>query len=184
MPVSFFLSSIAAGTAVVTLIEMWIARAWNRRLRMEQLSSMGTITFWSLLTYFVFRIADMAVRDKLASAFTGSMGLLFAAEIVLGGIVPLVLLARASQRANRTLLFAGSMLTAMGIVLNRANAVMFAMNLRGPMPQVAPSTYMPSIFEWGISVGLIAAAIFLFGLGARLMPVLPKDDIHEGLSIA
>jgi len=184
MPVSFFLSSIAAGTAVVILIEMWIARAWNRRLRMEQLASMGTITFWSLLTYLVFRLADLAIRDKLANAFSGSMGLLFSVEIVLGGIVPLVLLARESQRANRTLLFAGSLLTAMGIVLNRANAVMFAMHLKGPMPQVAPSTYMPSLFEWGISVGLIAAAIFLFGLGARLMPVLPKDEIHEGLSIA
>ena len=174
MPVSFFLSSIAAGTALVILIEMWIAKAWNRRLRMEQLSSMGAITFWSLLTYLVFRLADMAVRGKLANAFSGGMGALFAVEIVLGGIVPLVLLARASQRANRAVLFAASLLTAMGIVLNRTNAVLFAMDLKGPMPQVAPSTYSPSIYEWGISVGLIAATIFLFGLGARLMPVLPE----------
>ena len=127
MPISFFLSSIAAGTALVILIEMWIAKAWNRRLRMEQLSSMGAITFWSLLTYLVFRLADMVVRDKLANAFSGGMGALFAVEIVVGGIVPLFLLARASQRANRTVLFAASLLTAMGIVLNRANAVLFAM---------------------------------------------------------
>jgi formate dehydrogenase iron-sulfur subunit len=69
----------------------------------------------------------------------------------------------------------------MGIVLNRANAVLFAMTLKGPMPQIAPSTYSPSVFEWGISVGLIAAAIFLFGLGVRLMPVLPKEEAHQGL---
>ena len=30
MPVSFFLSSIAAGTALVVLVEMWIAKAWKR----------------------------------------------------------------------------------------------------------------------------------------------------------
>jgi formate dehydrogenase iron-sulfur subunit len=62
------------------------------------------------------------------------------------------------------------------------------MTLKGPMPQVAPSTYSPSIFEWGISVGLIAATIFLFGLGARLMPVLPADssqeEVHQGSLIA
>jgi formate dehydrogenase iron-sulfur subunit len=183
MPVSFFLSSIAAGTATVTLIEMWIAKAWTRRPRMEQLSSMGAITFWSLLTYLAFRLVDMALRDNLANPFSGGMGALFAVEIVLGGIVPLVLLARASQRANRTVLLVASLLTAMGIVLNRANAVLFAMTLKGPMPQIAPSTYSPSVFEWGISVGLIAAAIFLFGLGVRLMPILPQEEAHQGLVI-
>ncbi len=183
MPVSFFLSSIAAGTALVILIEMCIAKAWARRLRIEQLSSMGAITFWSLLIYLVFRLGDMVLRGKLATAFSGGLGMLFAIEIVLGGMVPLVLLARSSQRANRTVLLVASLLTTMGIVLNRTNAVLFAMDLKGPMPQIAPSTYSPSIFEWGISVGLIAATIFLFGLGARLMPVLPKDEtLQESLS--
>ena len=47
------------------------------------------------------------------------------------------------------------------------------------MPQIAPEAYAPTIFEWGISVGLIAATIFLFGLGARLVPVLPKAEAGE-----
>ncbi|HEY9016129.1 MAG TPA: hypothetical protein VIM84_13835, partial [Gemmatimonadales bacterium] len=61
-------------------------------------------------------------------------------------------------------------------VLNRVNVVALAMNLKGARPQFAPESYLPSIFEWGVSIGLIAAAIFLFGLGARLMPVLPKES--------
>jgi formate dehydrogenase iron-sulfur subunit len=44
------------------------------------------------------------------------------------------------------------------------------------MPQIRPASYAPSIFEWGISIGLIAATIFLFGLGARLLPLLPKEE--------
>jgi formate dehydrogenase iron-sulfur subunit len=55
------------------------------------------------------------------------------------------------------------------------NVVALAMNLKGARPQFAPEPYLPSIFEWGVSIGLIAAAIFLFGLGARLWPVLPKN---------
>jgi formate dehydrogenase iron-sulfur subunit len=64
----------------------------------------------------------------------------------------------------------------LGVVFNRVNVVLLAMDLKGPMPQIAPEAYAPSIFEWGISIGLIAATIFLFGLGARLMPLLPKDE--------
>jgi formate dehydrogenase iron-sulfur subunit len=180
MPISFFLSAIAAGTSLIILVEMWIAKGWKRPLRVAQLAAMGKITFWSLLVYLVFRLGDMAVRGQFANAFSGSTGALFATELVLGGIVPLVLLARSSLRARPGLLFAGTLLTAMGVTFNRVNVVLFAMHLKGPMPQVAPASYSPSIFEWGISVGLIAATIFLFGLGARLMPLLPKQEAAQG----
>jgi formate dehydrogenase iron-sulfur subunit len=182
MPVSFFLSSIAAGTAVVILVEMWIAKAWNRQLRMAQLAIMGRITFWALLVYLVFRLGDMGLRGQLLHAFSGSTAALFAIEIVLGGVLPLVLLGRRSQRANARVLFAGALLTALGVIFNRVNVVLLAMNLKGPMPQIAPQTYSPTIFEWGISVGLIAAAIFFFGLGARLMPLLPRESSTGNLT--
>jgi len=49
------------------------------------------------------------------------------------------------------------------------------------MPWGAPEFYTPSVVEWGVSIGLVAATIFLFGLGARLMPVLSKDEVaHTG----
>ena len=35
MPISFFLSSIAAGTALVILIDMWIAKGWRRPLEID-----------------------------------------------------------------------------------------------------------------------------------------------------
>jgi formate dehydrogenase iron-sulfur subunit len=175
LPVSFFLSSIASGTALVILVEMWIAKAWHRTLRVSQLASLGTITFWSLLVYLVWRLGDMTLRGQLTGAFSGGLGTLFMAEIVLGGLLPLGLLARPSQRARPTVLMIGALLTTLGVVFNRVNVVALAMNLKGARPQFAPESYVPSIFEWGVSIGLIAAAIFLFGLGARLWPVLPKE---------
>ena len=176
MPVSFFLSSIAAGTALIILIEMWIAKAWKRQLRTPQLASMGQITFWSLLVYLLFRLGDMAMRGQLGSAFSGNHGALFTIEIVLGGVLPLAILSQASLRARPAMLFNGALLATLGVILNRVNVVYSAMNLKGAMPQIAPETYFPSIFEWGVSVGLIAASIFLFGLGARLFPLLPKEE--------
>jgi formate dehydrogenase iron-sulfur subunit len=177
LPISFFLSSIAAGTGLVILVEMWIARAWDRHLRLSQLASLGAVTFWSLLVYVGFRLGDMALRGQFATAFSGKMGALFATEIVVGGLVPLALLASRSQRERPRVLLTAAFLTTAGVVFNRVNVVLFAMTLKGSMPQVSPETYTPSVVEWGISIGLIAATIFLFGLGARLMPVLPKEPL-------
>jgi formate dehydrogenase iron-sulfur subunit len=176
LPVSFFLSSIVAGTALVILIDMWISKAWHRPLQMKPLSSVGQITFWSLLVYLVFRLGDMAIRGQLAGAFTGKYGVAFAVEILLGGLVPLVLLSRKTLRDRPDLLLWASLLAVLGVVYNRANVVLFGMTFRGRMPWVAPHSYWPSIFEWGISIGLIAATIFLFGLGARFFPVLSKPE--------
>jgi formate dehydrogenase iron-sulfur subunit len=179
MPVSFFLSSIVAGTALVILIDMWISKGWHRELQIKPLAAVGQITFWSLLVYLAFRLGDLAVRGQLSGALTGAMGMAFAAEILLGGVLPLVLLSRRSLRERPDVLFTGAFLAVLGVVYNRANVVLFAMALRGRMPWVAPHSYWPSIFEWGISVGLIAATIFLFGLGARLVPILAKPEARE-----
>jgi len=176
MPLSFFLSSIAAGVALVILVEMWIAKAWGRALRMPQLAAMGKIGFWALLVFEVVRLGDLAFRGQLGAAFAGPKAGLFAAEVLLGGLLPLVLLAAAKLSENPRALFLGALLACGGVVFNRANVVVFAMNLKGPMPQIAPAPYAPSAFEWGVSVGLVAATIFLFGWAARNMPVLPKEE--------
>jgi formate dehydrogenase iron-sulfur subunit len=179
LPVNFFLSSIVAGTALIVLINMWIARAWHRPLDMKPLASVGQITFWAMVVYLLFRLGDMAFRGELASAFSGKFGLPFAAEIVLGGFVPLVLLSTRSLRMRRGMLFAATLLAVLGVVYNRTNVVLFAMNLRGRMPWEFAQHYTPSLVEWSISIGLIAATIFLFGLGVRLMPLLPKQGTSE-----
>ena len=184
MPVYFFVSSIAAGTALVVLVELWIAKAWKRTLRLPQLAAMGRVAFWALLAYEALRLGDVAVRGRLASAFSGPKGGLFLAEILLGGILPLFLLGSAKLRARKETLFLGALLATLGVVFNRMNVVIFAMTLTGPMPQTAPQPYFPSVFEWGVSVGLVAATILLFGIGARLMPVLPKDEAANEASSA
>jgi formate dehydrogenase iron-sulfur subunit len=178
MPVSFFLSSIVAGTALIILIEMAISKNWHRPLPMKSLSSVGKITFWALIVYLGFRLGDMVLRGQLSGAFSGALGLAFAAEILLGAVVPLILLSQKSLRDRPGMLLVAALLAVLGIVYNRMNVVLFAMTFRGRMPWVAPHSYMPSIFEWGVSIGLIAATIFLFGLGARLLPVLAKPEGH------
>jgi formate dehydrogenase iron-sulfur subunit len=179
MPVSFFLSSIVAGTALVIIIDMSIAKGWRRPLEIARLASVGQIVFWALLVYLVFRLGDMALRNQLSGAFAGRLGMAFMGEILLGGVLPLILLARRSLRQRADVLFVASLLAVLGVTYNRMNVVLFAMTFRGRMPWRAPESYTPSIVEWGISIGLIAATIFLFGLAARLMPVLTRVKPSE-----
>ena len=94
--------------------------------------------------------------------------------------MPLALLCSNALRTRPPVLFLGALLTTLGIILNRVDVVILAMNLKGPMPQIAPEAYSPTIFEWGVSVGLIAATVFLFGLCVRLMPILPKENAVHG----
>src|SRR6201988_3163338 len=89
LPISFFLSSIAAGTSLVILCEMWMSKAWGRRLQISQLAAMGAISFWSLSFYWAFRVVDMAVRGQFSGAFSGRLGALCAADLLLGVIVPM-----------------------------------------------------------------------------------------------
>ncbi len=74
------------------------------------------------------------------------------------------------------MLWVASLLAVVGVAYNRMNVVLFAMTFRGRMPWGAPESYVPSIVEWGVSLGLIAATIFLFGLAVRHMPVLPRAE--------
>jgi formate dehydrogenase iron-sulfur subunit len=182
IPILFFLSSIAAGIALVTLIEMWIAKSLGRPLRMEQLSSLGKVGFIALLIYGAARIGDLAVRGQLGAAFGAPKGGLLMLEIGLGVILPLVLLASAKLRSRPGMLGFGAFLALAGVVFNRMCCVILAMSLKGPTPQNAPSAYTPSVYEWGVSLGLIAATIFLFRWGASAMPVLPV--VEEGAKAA
>ncbi len=91
-----------------------------------------------------------------------------------------ILLARKSLRQRPDVLAIASFLAVTGVAYNRMNVVLFAMTFRGRMPWEAPESYLPSIVEWGVSIGLIAATIFLFGLAARLMPVLSRAQPIEG----
>ena len=91
-------------------------------------------------------------------------------------MVPLGLLASARNRENPRVLFTATLLATLGVVFNRMNVVVFAMTLPGAAPGNHALGYTPSAVEWGISLGLVAATIFLYGLAVRRLPVLPVEE--------
>jgi formate dehydrogenase iron-sulfur subunit len=178
MPVCYFLSSIAAGIALMVLVEMWIAKGYKRSLRMSELASMGKLDFWALLIYLAVRIGDVAVRGQL-NLIRGAHGVDFMVEVGLLGVLPLILLSGSKLRESPKVLGLASTLLVLGVIWNRWNAVVYGMDLKGTMPQLGPLHYHPSVIEWGISAGMLAATIFLFRMGVRYLPILPKEPVES-----
>ncbi|MDR3762935.1 MAG: 4Fe-4S dicluster domain-containing protein [Acidobacteriota bacterium] len=179
LPICYFLSAIAAGIALMIQVEMWIAKGYKRSLRMNELSSMGQLGFWALLVYLAVRFGDLAVRGQFSQIPANLRGLDFLVEIGLMGVLPLILLGSAKLRNNPKVLNVASALVVLGVIWNRWNGVVYAMDLKGAMPQLGPLHYMPSLVEWGISVGMVAATVFLFRLGVNYLPILPKETSHS-----
>jgi len=156
------------------LLEIWIARGFNRSLRVVQLTALAKVVFWALLIYDVVRVSGLVYNHQLENAFYGPKNFLFLTEAVLC-VVPLFIFGLAELRKRPRLLALGAAFVAAEVVVNRSNAVLFAMTLKGPMPQIAHVSYVPSVFEWGIALAPVAATIMLFTLAAKNMPILPKE---------
>ncbi|MHC4548599.1 MAG: NrfD/PsrC family molybdoenzyme membrane anchor subunit [Planctomycetota bacterium] len=171
LPVHFFFSAVAAGLAAMVLVELAIAKAFARPVHREVTAGLGRMVCGALWAYLAVRLADLVWRGQLTATFAGGRGALFWAEIVLGGFLPALLLAR-----GRRALMPGALLAVGGVVLNRLNVVLLGMDLAGPAPGLAPRGYVPSTLEIVISVGVIAATVFLFALGAKLLPVLGRHE--------
>jgi formate dehydrogenase iron-sulfur subunit len=176
MPVWFLLSAIVAGLSATILVAMWVSKVWGRRMRMHELTLLGRYTAWAVLAYGLVRLGDLAVRGQLAAAFSGPKAGVLAVEIVLGLALPLVLLGTRRLREAPATLLLGALLACGGVILNRTNVVIYALHLKGPIPQWDPQSYSPSLYEWGLSVGLVAATVLLYGLAVRHLPILQKDS--------
>lgn len=173
LSILFFLSAIASGIALVMLMDMTVSRVFRRPWNGEVLAGMGRILLGALVVYYAARIADVAARGQLA-ALSGRPGALFLIEVLGGGLVPVLLLSTDALRRKKAPLISAALLAMLGVMFHRVNVVLLGMRLPGTMPGGPTETYYPSLVEWLVSLSLVAAAIFFFGLGAKLLPILPR----------
>jgi formate dehydrogenase iron-sulfur subunit len=175
IPILFFLSAVTSGIALVMLIDLLISYFYDRPYNWKMLSQMGKVLWGALTFYYAIRMADVIIRGKIGLAFSGQDGPLFLIEVIAGGIIPFVLLSQEKLRNNNKILVLGALLALVGVIFNRTNVVLLGMNLPGTMPGGLVEVYYPSLVEWTLSISLIAAAIFFYALGLKLLPILPKS---------
>jgi c(7)-type cytochrome triheme protein len=179
LPIAFFLSAVAAGLAMVIIESYLSARAFGRRLELNLLEDLARGIVAVLALYLVVQLQDLGGRGAFHLLFTRSPeAFLYLVELSFGVVAPMVLLSVPTIRRDRTGLFCGALLTALGLVLNRLNVCITGM--QGAMGQeyfLEPgmeTAYFPSLMELSVTASLVLLGCVGFALAAKYLEVFPK----------
>jgi Ni/Fe-hydrogenase subunit HybB-like protein len=174
LPVLFLTSAIAVGPAMVIFESTLSARAFGHELSRDILGSLGKAIPYILGIYLALKVADLGISGELGLLFTGyPQNLLWWGEMVIGVILPIILFTMPRVRQSRTALLWSSVLVIAGLVFNRFNASMLALDMRPGY------SYFPSWMEFAISIGLVANGIVIVWLANRFLPMFQHKETPE-----
>jgi Ni/Fe-hydrogenase subunit HybB-like protein len=175
IPLMFILSAMGAGLMVVVLARVLYARWYEDARALEhtgdlaRLRSLATVATGILGAYLLLKIVDLLVtgtwRDLVA--WTWESGL-YTVEIGLTAVLPVALMAiPATRRSTRALAVAAAS-TAAGTVLNRLDVGIFGYF------RDSGARYVPSLNEWALSLGVLAAAGLFFLYTVENYPIFDE----------
>lgn len=177
LPVFFFVSAIGVGCAMVIFESFMSSRAFKREIEMPLLSQLGRVLVVILMIYTIMKLQDLADRRAWAYVVTPNLeSMLYWAEMGLGVLLPMILLAIPKVRLHATGLFSAALLVVLGFVLNRMNV-----SITG-MEGWAQAGYFPSWMEIAVTTMIVALGITGFALAARYLPVFPPAE-HEAKTL-
>jgi Ni/Fe-hydrogenase subunit HybB-like protein len=167
LPLMFYLSAICGGLAMMIVESRLSSRALGRGLEMPLLQSIGKALFVALGVYGAARLADLASRGVLATAFSaGREALFFQLELAIGVILPMALLATPAVRRNTGRLYGAAVLVVAGFIMNRLNV-----SITG-LEGAQGGRYVPTAAEGIITIMLVAIGVAAFALAVRFLPVM------------
>jgi Ni/Fe-hydrogenase subunit HybB-like protein len=166
LPLLFLFSAMMAGPAMAILEYIAAARWLGFEPRMDMLAGLARIEAWLVGLFLVFKLGDLVARGAVGSMLSGSwFALSFWIEVGLGLLLPLVLLMMPEVRARRSGLATACALVVGGLLLHRLNVAVLGLRVRHW------ETYVPSLGEIGITLGITAGALFVFGVLIRVLPI-------------
>jgi Ni/Fe-hydrogenase subunit HybB-like protein len=170
LPLLFLFSAMMAGPAMAILEHLAAARWLGFAPRMDLLAGLARIEAWLVGLFLAFQMGDLFYRGAADIALSASwFAVSFWVEIGFGLLLPFVLLLMPEVRDSRAGLATACSLIITGILLHRLNVAVIGLRVRHW------ESYVPSLGEVGITLGITAAALFAFGWLARILP------IHEEL---
>lgn len=180
LPFNFLISAISGGLAML-LIERTITCALFKRTRPDGLMTSLAGGLAALLwAYLIFRSADVAIAWTTAGEHGGvavafgsqAKAILFAVEMLVGFFLPAVLLLFKGVRSCPVGRFVCAGTVVLGVAFNRLNVTFIGMNMEG--------VYVPSWQELAIAAATLAAILFFFSVGVKLLPIYQEHDEPAG----
>jgi len=189
-PIIFVVSAVVSGTALVMVVYVLRRRFFDgRSVDLDLLDRLGQLLVAFILTDVAFTAIDALIAlttlERLhvgawSLLATGKMSWSFWVVMVgLGWIVPALLASRRSWRRTPSLMVLAGLSVVVGIVGVRFNIVVPPLVLP-VMEQLPHGNYLPTLVEWGTSVGIIGFGLLLYTLGAEMLPLTPlRLEDHE-----
>jgi len=174
LPILFLVSAVAVGPAMVIFESTLSTRIFGHKLDIDVLSGLARAIPYLLGIFLILKVFELAAVGELGLIFTAyPQNLLWWGEIIIGVILPIILLSMSGVRQSRRAVFWCSLLVIAGLILNRFNVSMLALDMR-------PGTiYFPHWMEFAISVGLVADALLVIWLAHRLLPIHREEGEEE-----
>jgi len=170
LPLLYLFSAIMAGPAMAILEHLAAARWLGFAPRMDLLAGLARIEAWLVGLFLAFQMGDLIYRGGVDAMLSPTrLTLSFWVEIGFGLLLPFVLLLMPEVRESRRGLATACALVIAGVLLHRLNVAVIGLRVR------YWESYVPSVGEVAITLGITAAALFAFGWLARILP------IHEEL---
>lgn len=168
LPVLFFTSSIAAGLSMAALAYLAACRVRGVTEDGGIMRGLMRIATGVALFYLLLRLGAVAWGGwSLVADAGGQLMALFAAELVIGVIVPALLMWMPGLRQMASPWMA-AVLVLLGVGMNR-----FDSTLAAQTPTIAGS-YVPHLFEWLSTAGILAGVALVWILVVQF--VLPQES--------
>jgi Ni/Fe-hydrogenase subunit HybB-like protein len=178
LPLLFLFSAIMAGPAMAILEHLAAARWLGFAPRLDLLAGLARIEAWLVGLFLTFQMGDLVYRGAVGAMLSGTwFALSFWVEIGFGLLLPFVLLLLPEVRESRRGLATACGLIVAGILLHRLNVAVIGLRVRHW------ESYIPSLGEISITLGITAGVLFAFGWLARILPIheelpLPQASPH------
>jgi len=172
IPAYFFISSIAAGLSMVIVESALSHRAFQSRA--DHHADLDGIALGLargasivLFAYFFVKLQGIADGGRWSLLATG-YGYWFLVEVLGFILLPSMLFAYGARHGRVTLVRWTAAWTVLGIIVNRLNVSVIAMNWN------VPDRYVPSAMEVMVSITLVTIGISTFRWIVNRMPVLKE----------
>jgi hypothetical protein len=198
LPIHFILSAMGGGLMVVVLAKVLHAHWYARETvfgaergcggvppegcgeppcvgpDFPMVRQLATVAAGVLAVSLVVKLVDLWATGAWRSLVAGTWeSWFYGIELVLGAALPILLVASREGRRSPAVIGVAAACAAIGLVWNRLNVGIFGYF------RDAGTVYIPSLAEWALSLGVIAAAGLVFLYAVEKLPIFGDRSEEE-----
>jgi len=172
LPLMFLASAVAVGFPMVIFEAVIAHRSFRRPQETKILGALSRYIPLTLGAYLAIKIGDLLIRDAWVHLLVpGTESLMWLIEVGVFGVLPFIMLLLPWTRRTPGRLFSAAALVVGGVVLNRVNV--FLISYR---PPYADRSYVPTLLEVAVTMGLIATLVLVYRFAALTLPILETEE--------